>query len=136
MLAATDKATARAYIERKQAELRELNEKIHAMQRQAARIEAGIQYCKELMDELSGVAMNGAGDGNLGVEILRTGSHAEKIHRILTEAGKPLYIDEILDLMGGEKTQSVRNSLVSALGRHHNRRQVFLRTAALSFIPA
>jgi hypothetical protein len=64
---------------------------------------------------------------------IRPGSKTAKAFEAIERAGRPLYIDDILELIGEPKEPKPRLSLVGSLSRYVGQGELFIRTAPNTF---
>lgn len=100
--------------------------KVAELRNEIVRREAFIQGLMAALDILSsGTASPGAASDSK--EWLRPGSDVMKAQELLSKAGRPLYISEILTGIGKDDTKRNRASLGSSLARYARRGEIFRR---------
>ncbi len=71
---------------------------------------------------------------SVGIRTSKSMSHTDMVHSILTAAGRPMHISEILPLLAKRYGVSLdRESIVSALAKRVARKDRFVRTAPNTF---
>jgi hypothetical protein len=111
-------------IERKQAEIRELEMRIREAQ----------SYLQALQD--SSKLLPKESDNNClmsSVFSLRPGTSLARVRDIIKEGGKPMHINDILAQLGKTVDNQNRVSLVGTLGSYSRKGRVFRRTAPNTF---
>ncbi len=121
-------------LKKKRAEVAALDEEI-------AQHEDGIRDCQDekstaqaTIDELQSLYnLIPTADVNGSQPTFRQNSDGFLVHQILVEAGKPLYIDEILNELERGANPDSRASLAGQLGGYVRKGQVFTRPAPNTF---
>jgi hypothetical protein len=111
-------------IERKQAEIRELEVRIREAQ---AYLQALQDSAKLFPKETE---TNGVGPSGVS---LRAGSSLARVRDIIKETGSPMHINEILSRLGKPVDNQNRVSLVGTLGSYSRKDRIFSRTAPNTF---
>ena len=111
-------------IQRKQAEIRELEVRIREAQ----------SYLQALQDSSKLLPKDVETIGVPSSEFsLRPGTSLAKIRDIIKETGSPMHINEILERLGKTVDNQNRVSLVGTLGSYSRKGRVFSRTAPNTF---
>ena len=121
----TGMAAAEAFMQRKRDELRKARQRVE-------RLEDALRHYEEVYNVMNGVPSSGS-SGVSGDGTVKSGSQAEKVIRVLSDAGEPVHINEIMARMGIECTMSAKNSLAGSLSRYVRQGQIFTRPAPGTF---
>jgi hypothetical protein len=111
-------------IERKQAEIRELEMRIREAQ----------SYLQALQDSSKLLPKETDNNGLIPSGFsLRPGTSLARVREIIKESGKPMHINDILAQLGKTVDNQNRVSLVGTLGSYSRKGRVFSRTAPNTF---
>lgn len=109
-------------IKKKEAEIQQLEKKLN---------DAKV-YIQALRDVLHAAeteqAESAAAEGTI-----REGSAVDQARRIILNAGKPLHLNEILEILGKEVTRETKASLNGSLSAYVRRGEVFTRPKASTY---
>lgn len=87
-------------------------------------------YIEAMQESLRLIKKTSNAEDGIGI---RPGSMIHKAQMVMRQAGKPLYVDDLLNRMGREVTKKNRMSLSGSLGTYVRNRQVFTRPAPNTF---
>lgn len=111
-------------IERKQAEIRELEVQIREAQ----------SYLQALQDSAKLLPKDADNTGVVTAEFsLRPGTSLARVRDIIKENGTPMHINDILNRLGRTIDNQNRVSLVGTLGSYSRKGRIFNRTAPNTF---
>jgi hypothetical protein len=111
-------------IERKQAEIRELEMRIREAQSYLQALQDSSKLLQKDTDN-NGITHSGFS--------LRPGTSLARVRDIIKEGGKPMHINDILAQLGKTVDNQNRVSLVGTLGSYSRKGRVFSRTAPNTF---
>ena len=114
----TGMAAAEAFIQKKRDEVRKARQRVE-------RLEDALRHYEEIYNVIHGATSRGSA--------VKSGSQAEGVIRVLSDAGEPTHIDEIMARMGVECTPAAKNSLTGSLSRYVRQGQIFTRPAPGTF---
>ena len=125
MSGVTGKTAAEVFMQEKRDELRKARQRVE-------RLEDALRHYVEIYNIISGVPSRESSGDSRDVTV-KSGSQAEKVRRVLIDAGEPVHIDEIMARMGVENTMAAKNSLAGSLSRYVRQGQMFTRPARGTF---
>ena len=105
-------------IKRKESEIQSLEKKL----------EAGRIYLQALRDILRAIDKDTGDDGAYGTP-LRKGSSVTQARERILQLGVPVHIDDLLRLLGKERTRQNKASLTGSLAAYVRREEIFTRPA-------
>lgn len=117
----SERAKVSDRIRKKEAEIQSLEDKLRS-----ARV-----YLQALRDVLK--MLEAVDDSAPTESILRPGSLVAQARDLLLEAGHPVHVNELLDLLGKEPTREARASLTSSIAAYVRREEIFTRPAPNTF---
>ena len=121
----TGVVAAEAFIQKKRDEVRKARQRVE-------RLEDALRHYEEIYNVMNSSPSRDSSSAPRDGAV-RSGSQAERVIRVLSDAGEPTHIDEIMARMGVECTAAAKNSLVSSLSRYVRQRQIFTRPAPGTF---
>jgi hypothetical protein len=118
----------RAEISALEGEIEHFEDRIAGSREKISTLEATLQELQSLYNLIPSEA-----DVSGPQPAFRQNSEGWLVHEVLRNAGKPMYVDEILEQLGREITIEARGSLAGQLGGYVRKGQVFTRPAPNTF---
>jgi len=109
-------------IKKKNKDIQSLKADQRELEMKLREAQAGLQELEEMIKHIPG-----SGSGASDTSSVRKGGSIDKAIRALKDAGKPMYIDEILGALGTEVTSKNRKALSAQLNSYRRAGRIFTR---------